>query len=556
MRGMQPRLGLWAVTVAAVLMGLGCQSRDTASATILYFNDGHELLPVTDELGERGGVARLKTVLDGLRRSSPGSVVVFGGDLAGGTLFGGLYRGRPMVEAFNRIGLDLASFGQHDFDFGAAHASELVRLSDFPWITSNLVDREGRPYAGLPTTATLSLGGLRVGFLGLTDAMETTTPDGAVFQRDLVDAAREAVSALEAEHVDAVVALTQARPEVNDRLMAELPRLDAILTEEESETRTVVRFVGARPIAAPCGNLGSVVRLSLVASGSGVAASVAVVPVGPDVPGDPALVALEQEYRERMERELGEVVAVSAAALDAGIPGDHGTRWRETALGDLIADAFREELGADIGLVNGGGIRAGLPAGPWRLRDLHAVLPFANRVVVVELTGAQLAQALEHGLSRVDELGGGFLQVSGLEYSFDRSRPVGARLVQIRVQGAPLRPELTYSAALPSHLAAGGDGFDVLLQGRVVVAPPEAPLDVDVLIAHVRELARQGPLQLSPPGRIEEVRRQSAGHLEAPGARLDRARCGQSVQASFSSMTTLTSSMYQPSLPMQSVQHS
>ncbi len=505
MRGMTARLAVCAVLVAAVAAAFGCPSRTTGPATILYFNDAHELLPVEDELGERGGVARLKTVLDGLRRSAPASAVVFGGDLAGGTLFGGLYRGRPMVEAFNVIGLDLASFGQHDFDFGAAHTEELIRQSSFPWITSNLVDRGGRPFAGLPTTAILSLGGLRVGFVGLTDAMETTTPEDLVLQRDLVEAAREALAALEAEQVDAVVALTQASPAVNERLLDELPRIDAVLTEEEVENRSVVRFVGARPIAAPCGNLGSVVRLTLVRSGSGVAASVAVTPVGPGVPGDPALAAMEQEYRERMERELGEVVAVSAAPLDAGIPGDHATRWRETAIGNLIADAYRELLGADIGLVNGGGIRAGLPAGPWRLCDLHAVLPFANRVVLLELTGAQLAEALEHGLSRIDELGGGFLQVSGLEYSFDRSRPVGARLVEVRLEGTPLGPDRVLSVALPSHLAAGGDGFDILSHVRPLVAPPEAPLDVDVLVGHVRGLTRRGPLQLRASGRIEEV---------------------------------------------------
>ena len=123
----------------------------TREATVLYVTDAHEIAPVVDRHGDRGGVARLKTVVERVKAEHPGALLVFGGDLAGGTLFGGAFRGEPMVDALSRVGVGLASFGQHDFDFGAAHAKALVTRSAFPWITSNLVDGEGRPFASLPT---------------------------------------------------------------------------------------------------------------------------------------------------------------------------------------------------------------------------------------------------------------------------------------------------------------------------------------------------------------------------------------------------------------------
>ncbi|MBL8113389.1 MAG: hypothetical protein JNK60_10920, partial [Acidobacteria bacterium] len=181
-------------------------ARGNREATILFVTDAHEIAPVVDDLGDRGGAARLKTVVDALKRKGPGALLVFGGDLAGGTLFGGVFKGEPMVDALGRAGVGLASFGQHDFDFGSAHARSLVARSSFPWITSNLVSSDGRPFAGLPTRLLRTVGGLRVGFLGLTSGMETTTPETLalrVVQRDLVETARSEAAALKREGAEA-----------------------------------------------------------------------------------------------------------------------------------------------------------------------------------------------------------------------------------------------------------------------------------------------------------------------------------------------------------------
>ncbi len=136
-------------------------------ATILYFNDAHEVSPVVNDYGDRGGVARLKTAIDEVRKKNKHTLVAFGGDLGGGTLFGGVYQGFPMVEAFNRIDIDIANFGQHDFDFGSEVTKDLVKTSAFPWISSNLVDPEGNPFADVAPIKSLISGELKLASLDL-----------------------------------------------------------------------------------------------------------------------------------------------------------------------------------------------------------------------------------------------------------------------------------------------------------------------------------------------------------------------------------------------------
>ena len=485
--------------LVAVLAGplLAAPPTPPREATVLYVNDAHELAPVVDRHGDRGGVARLKAVADRLKAERPGALLVFGGDLAGGTLFGGVFRGEPTVDALGRAGVGLASFGQHDFDFGAAHAETLVRRSAFPWITSNLVDREGRPFASLPTRKLVRLGTLAVGFVGLTDDFDSTTPEGLVFAGDLVAAAAREEKALRAEGAEAVVALTQAGFEANRRLLASVPGIDAVLTEEESEEVSVVRWVGGRPVAAPCGNLGSVVELALEKRGAAIVARLTAHPVDGSVPADPGLAREEAAWTAKLEERVASPIGSLGSALEA-----EGSVASETALGDLVADAFRAATGADVALVPGSSQRASLTAGPLARRNAVAVLPFGNRVVAVEMSGAALRGALGRGLDAAGRRSGSLLQVSGLSYAGDLSAPEGSRLGEVRVGGEPLRDDAAYRVAVSSFLAAGGDGHRDVAAGRRLSAPGDEPLDADSLAAHLGRLSREGPAAPPAGGRV------------------------------------------------------
>jgi 5'-nucleotidase len=475
----------------SICLAASATAEEVRQATVLYFTDAHQLAPVVDRLGERGGVARLATVLQTVRVAEPGAILAFGGDLAGGVLFGAVFRGAPMVEALNTLGVEVATFGQHDFDFGVDQTATLVEASRFPWITSNLVNEAGNPFLNLPTSLVLKRQGIRLGFIGLTDAMGTTARDDRVEQADLVDAARKAVAGLKEQHVDVIIALTQTNLATNEHLLAEVVELDAILSEERSEIRSTTSFVGSRPILTPCGNLGSLIRLEIrTEAGKRPLLLGGALPVDPSVPADSALSVLEGRYTAELERRLAEPLATLETGLEAGVSGDGAARFRETNAGNLTADAFRSHYGADVGIINGGGIRANAPEGPFTLKEALSLLPYGNRVCLVKMKGALLLRALEHGVARVTQRSGAFCQVSGMRYAYNPEAPVGGRIIAAEVDGKPVEAGRTYTVALPDYLLKGGDGFSMLKEARVLVGPSSAPEDVVVLADYCRELGR------------------------------------------------------------------
>ena len=467
------------------------------AATLLYFHDAHEIGPVLTGGQDRGGVARLVTAVRTVEERNPATAVVFGGDLAGGTLFGGLYKGVPMVEALNEVGVDLANFGQHDFDFGVDHARELVAASDFPWITSNLTDTAGQPFVEDGTWAVQRVGKVRVGFVGLTDAIETTSAAGDLVETDPVEAARAAVADLKAHaRVDVVVAVTQYPMDENHELVRAVPELDAVFGEEMAEYESVIEYEGDVPLMASEGNIGSLIRLDISKRRGEHTVTPSVVEVDHTVFPDPELREVEERYAAEMDERLSEVLAdVRTPLLNPG----QISRSEETALGNFVADAFRERHQADVGWVNGGGLRAEAPGPEFTLRDAYSIAPFSNRVMSLRVSGAGLLRSLEDAVSRVADAGGGFPQVSGLAYAYSPSASVGSRVSEVSVDGQPLDPSASYTVAVTNYVAGGGDGVSGFADGEVLVPIGDAPVDAEVIAAHARA---QGTIDVTTEGRV------------------------------------------------------
>lgn len=451
----------------------------TAQPTILYFNDAHEIAPLED--GARGGLARVATRIQEVRSENPDTLVVFGGDLVGGTLFG-TFQGQPIVAAFNLMGIDLANFGQHEFDFGAEVARERVAESDFTWLSSNLVEQDGQPFAGVPTTVIRELGGIKIGFIGLTTALETSNAGADVRQRDPLEAATEAVDALKAEQVDKIVVIAQQSLEEDFALAQALPDIDLILSEEQSETVTAMSAVGHTSIAKSAGNVTSVVQAELLSE----RVNLSVLPIDDTVAEDPEVAALAERTMSELESRLAERVTSSPLALDASAEAN---RVGGTVLGNLIADSYRAVYDADIGLINGGGIRSdrSYPAGELTLRDLNEVLPFNDKVVLLEVEGSTLLAALEHGVANVEELDGRFPQVSGVRYSFEPAKPAGSRILEVTVGGEPLEASKRYTLATRAYLASGGDGYSMLNSAAMLVPPADGEGDVVALQRYLED---------------------------------------------------------------------
>lgn len=497
------------------------------AATILYFNDAHEIGSVISDGHDRGGVARLRTAIDTVRASSPNTAVTFGGDLAGGSLFGGLYKGFPMVDALNTIGIDVANFGQHDFDFGVDNTRALVAAAEFPWISSNLALPTGEPFAQY-TWYTQDLGGITVGYIGITDAMDTSSGGGEIVEREHIEAAREAVAAMEAAaNPDLVVALTQVDMGGGRALADAVPELDVVLLEEQAEYESFIEDHGGVVIASPEGNLGSLIRLDITETSAGLDVTPSVVEVDHTVTPDPELRAVEQRYEAEMTASLAEELATVPTPLLRGTQ-----RIGESEIGNVMADAFRARYGADIGWVNGGGIRADIPGPVMTLRTAYSVFPFDNKVMHVRVTGAAVRQGLEQAVARMETLGGGFPQVAGMAFELDATRPVGQRIGAIHVGGRAMDEAATYSVALTNYVFRGGDGVTAFAGGEVLASADGAPADAEVLAAFARAAGQV-------TGRIEG-RIVGFGELVAGPAPIDTVPLTLTVIEDPSSPWTLT----------------
>lgn len=207
-----------------------------------------------------------------------------------------------------------------------------------------------------------------------------------------------------------------------------------------------------------------------------------VIPVTSETKEDQEFAVIYRKY-EGLLKELSQIVGRSRVPLDARSAEN---RTRETNVGNLVAEAFRRATGADVALMNGGSIRADtiISPGPLMKRDLLSILPFKNKVVKLELTGATLRAALEHGVSRSAEDGepGRFPQVAGIRFTFDASRPAGSRLIDVTVNGQPLDDNRTYTLATTDFLAIdGGDGYAMLKGARLLISPEQGQSDFDIL---------------------------------------------------------------------------
>ena len=209
------------VLILTLIANCTALSAQEEAVKILYFNDAHEPDMVSTEGGLLGGVARMKTVVDSIRQSSPDALLLFGGDLGGGTLAGKLYRGTVMVDFLGDIGVDYANYGQHDFDYGLDNTQALTRRSKFTWISSNTLTTEGSPIDGSVPFVIHKIGSTSIGIIGLVDKVDTSSPRSGITQRDIMDCAKSAIGHLSG--VDYIIAITQMNSELNEQLLRECP---------------------------------------------------------------------------------------------------------------------------------------------------------------------------------------------------------------------------------------------------------------------------------------------------------------------------------------------
>ena len=492
-------------SAASVASNFAAPGPDSACAVILSTNDEHGgLLPSHYRwAGDQpvGGAEALAGYVSSVRQSSECPVfLVSGGDLMQGTLISNLTVGRATIDVMNEIGYDAAAIGNHEFDWGIQNLEARLAQARFPILGANIyvAGTDDHPAWARPY-AILEKQGVRIGVVGATTRSTPTTthPDsvaGLEF-RSIAAALDRYIPLVRAESVDFVVAVMHAggfcdqRPdetaadgprcagEALDELAATSAKFDYAATGH-THSRVDDRVRGA-PVVQSYANMSAigVGRLIRHPSGEVVSELEEIRPLFPDsTPRSPAVARLVRRYEEEATAVADAAVATLAEDLPKPRRGGFG-------LGRLIADAQRAAANADVAMMNNGGIRTPLPAGPISYGELFRVQPFQNTLIRLELTGAQLLEALEHSIG--DE--GPRENLSGLTVEYDPEAVAGSRVRCARMSdGRPLSEDSIYVAAVNNFMASGGGGFEMFKQARS--AQQTGIVDLDAFVDYLRSL--------------------------------------------------------------------
>ena len=481
--------------------GPGAQAQELgpragAPVTFLQMNDVYTMVPI-DGLG---GLARVATQKKQLAAAGRTPFLVMAGDFLGPSVASSVFKGEQMVAALNAAGLDLATLGNHEFDFGDDVLIQRMREARFEWVVSNVVDtNSGKPIGGAAAYLVKTFGALKVGFIGLCLATDEITGDKLKHSRigDPLAAAAEYLPILKREGAAVIVAITHLTFAADRALVERFPEIDLVIGGHEhflitsTENRSLISKAGSDAKA--------LARIDVNRTPGGtVERFYELLPVTSAIPDDPRTAAVIASYESRLSSELETVVAISRVPLD-GI-SSHLRTW-ETNLGDVVADAIRADAGTDIAILNSGSIRGNriFPAAPLTRRTLVEIHPFDNVIVTLSMPGRVVLQALNTGTEKLPAPAGAFPQVSGLKMVVDASAPPGGRVRDVRVNGQPLQLDRTYTVAISDFIFRGGDGYTMLAGQHVLVGPEAGTLISTALEKYV---AAQHEITQQVDGRI------------------------------------------------------
>ncbi len=470
--------------------------------TFLHVNDVYEISPNRGQ----GGFAELMTLLRQERAAAEISITTFGGDLISPSVMSGLTKGAQMAELMNAIGMDVAVPGNHEFDFGPGIARQRIGESRFPWLGTNVLGSDGKPAAGMTGLHIVQAGGFTVGFFGLLtpETGVLSSPGSEVAFAPVKETAAAAVKELKEMGAEVIVALTHLDFATDIALAREVRGIHLILGGHDHEP--ITWYEGSVPLlkAGYDAHYLGVVDLSVEWVERRGKRKLQVIPAWrlrstAGVAPDPAIKAIVDRHNAKLDAELDVAVGTTKVMLDSRRAS---VRSGETNFGNLIADAMRAAVGAEVAITNGGGIRGDrtYEAGDTLTRkDVLSELPFGNVTVLIELSGADLLAALENGVSEVENKAGRFPQVSGLSFEYDPAAPKGSRITKAAVAGKPLEPGRLYTVATNDYIQGGGDGYATLKKGKALIDASGAKLLATTVMDYI---AAKDPIAPEIQGRI------------------------------------------------------
>lgn len=425
---------------------------------ILHVNDFHGFAEGYKTFGSDrvlGGASYLAGIIERLRKEKP-SLLLSAGDMIQGHNWANLFEGKSVIELMNTMNFDAMVVGNHEFDYGVEVLRNRVSEAIFPILGANI---EGADF--LKPYIVREIDRVRVAIIGVVteDTPVATDPKNVQGLRFL--SVEETVKRYLAElkdRADLFIVLSHLGFK-RDRELAERVKGIHVIVGGHSHTKVEKPHVVHETIITQAWEHGKAVGVLDIKfeDGKVVQFSGRLIEIGPHLSfEDEKVKAIVDSYSKSVNAILDEKIGFAEEDLDG-----ENVRRAETNLGNLIADIMRETSGAEIAIINGGGIRTGIKRGEIKVKDVYSVLPFNNYILAIKLKGSEIKEALEHGLSAIEESSGRFPQVSGIRFIYDLNAEVGSRVREIYISEKPIEMEREYIVAINDFLAAGGDGYSV-----------------------------------------------------------------------------------------------
>ncbi len=437
---------------AAFAEETNCFFGDKADVTILYTNDVHTYIDNKSPKPTYAAIAALKKSIEDTGRDV---LLVDAGDHIQGTAYGSMDDGATIIELMNEAGYDLATPGNHEFDYGMARAKAVLREADFPYISCNWVDlRTG--FNVLPSVKFFFVGGRKIAFVGVTTPETFTKSTPAYFMNDaqtkyiydilggedgqkLYDAVQKAIDKAEFWGADTIIGLghlgvdPSSSPWTSEEVIAHTHGFTAFIDGHSHTVMANKQVTDASGKAVTLTQTGSYFKnIGKMTVGADGTITTELIDTYEGL--DAAVAATASNWISAVDDMLGEEIAVGDTKFYINDPatGKRRIRSGETNLGDFVADGIYtyfneiEELHCDVAIMNGGGIRTDVEAGPWSFKTCKTVSPFGNVACLMSVTGQQIQDALEFGARFAGAEGkenGGFLQVAGARYTIHTGTP-------------------------------------------------------------------------------------------------------------------------------------
>lgn len=495
---------------AAFAEETNCFFGDKADVTILYTNDVHTYIDNKSPKPTYAAIAALKKSIEDTGRDV---LLVDAGDHIQGTAYGSMDDGATIIELMNEAGYDLATPGNHEFDYGMARAKAVLQEADFPYVSCNWVDlRTG--FNVLPSVKFFFVGGRKIAFVGVTTPETFTKSTPAYFMNDaqtkyiydilggedgqkLYDAVQEAIDKAEFWGADTIIGLghlgvdPSSSPWTSEEVIAHTHGFTAFIDGHSHTVMANKQVTDASGKAVTLTQTGSYFKnIGKMTVGADGTITTELIDTYEGL--DAAVAATASNWISAVDDMLGEEIAVGDTKFYINDPatGKRRIRSGETNLGDFVADGIYtyfneiEELHCDVAIMNGGGIRTDVEAGPWSFKTCKTVSPFGNVACLMSVTGQQIQDALEFGARFAGAEGkenGGFLHVAGARYTIhpmipntvqtnDKNVWTGSatipRVSNVEIYDKttgtyqPLDPNATYALAGMNYTLRNlGDGF-------------------------------------------------------------------------------------------------